>query len=439
MAMSREIPINVHPEYRRQQTTSEEQGKPRIFTRSSSLPSGPKLKLVMETLNRPSGARKGQASKAEHEKAATECPRQGTNGTKRNQNYKFWKSSLPRDLYPKIEYLSEHGPCEQNAREGREQRRHFFTENPFVEDLEKVFENQYASASKRRPVKLGRRNTFGAGSSRDTHQSAPKIGKNSSGGNKKDVFFNVPVQVEFNEIKDGNYEIKDGNYENEKKDLIENKVDEKDNIHGEEQTTKPVSEVDTGELQNHNTFRIQVINEPCDVSYDGIKDCNTIDKEQVLDELNSDGNEDTAREINEGKANTELGQIVINIQDDEQFSEDNEGKNKLSTIQSILKKAEGLEKEVDAFADNSKTKEYLTLEEVLTCCLIELDGIETNRDETIRLARKTAVQQLQKTLVRLEQKVSCKAVQNNEEELKDKSSKLDHSLEKECKNSNENV
>ena len=77
MAMSREIPISVHPDFGRQMT--DEQGKPRIFTRSSSLPSRPKLNLIRETLS-PKGFR---ASKEDHKQTAAESPSQGTNGTKK--------------------------------------------------------------------------------------------------------------------------------------------------------------------------------------------------------------------------------------------------------------------------------------------------------------------------------------------------------------------
>lgn len=452
MAMSREIPISVHPEFRRQMT--DEQGKPRIFTRSSSLPSRPKLNLVMETLN-PNGFHEEQASKEDHKQTTVESPSQGTNGTKRNQNNTFWKPSVPVD-YPKVELLSEHGPRKQNTSERKEQRRHFFAENPFIGDLERVFEDQYNSD--RRPVKLGRRNTYSPGSSRETHHSKPKIGRNFTERNKKETSFDIPIHVEFDEIKDCNDlekksspephqseptfgknsarrniqeaffdipvqvefdEVKGGN-EIKDKDLKENKVIEENSVQDTEQTTKPALEVNT----EQSTFRV---NEPSAVaSFDGIKDCNKSDKDKDLDPFNSDSNEeDTAREGNEGKENTIKCQVVEEDGEQSQrmsslpqeFTEENESKKKLLTIQSILKKAEGLERKVDAFNDSSKTKEYLVLEEVLTCCLIELDGIETNRDENIRLARKTAVQQLQKTLVRLEQKVSCRIVENSEEEM----------------------
>ena len=482
MAMSREIPISVHPEFRRQM--ADEQGKPRIFTRSSSLPSRPKLNLVRETLN-PNGFHKEEVSKEDHKQSTAESPSQGTSGTKRNQNYAFWKANMPED-YPKV----KHGPRKQNSSKEREQRRYFFTENPFIGDLEKVFEDQYNSD--RRPLKLERRNTYSAGSSRNTHYSEPTIGRNFTERNKKGTSFDIPIQVEFNEIKDSDdmekksspkyhhsepktgrnftkgtsFEIpidvefdevrgcidmgkekspefhqseptsfekgldsrniqeaffdipiqvefdgvKDGS-EVKDKDLEENKVKGENYVHDSEQITKPVSEVNTEQTEPSHV-----------VSFDGLKDCDKGEKDKDPDQVTSESNqEDTANKGNEGKESTQKCQVVGDGEPSQpvscsrlsqEFTEENESKNKLLTIQSILKKAEGLERKVDAFNDSSKTKEYLILEEVLTCCLIELDGIETNRDENIRLARKTAVQQLQKTLARLEQKVSCKNSEN---------------------------
>lgn len=492
MAMSRDIPINVHPEFRKR-TTIAQQGKPRIFTRSSSLPSGPKLRLVMETLN-PKEADQVRAKNPEEKETMAEYPNQGANGTKSNHNYdNFWNSSSPIDS------------------EERHRRRHFFAENPFIGDLEKVFEDQYKS-DLTRPVKLGRRNTYSEGSSRESQHSAPKIRNSSSERNKKETksfdipvkvefdlkikdgdesekksfkegylsepkvgksfsgesrektSFDVPVKVEFDEMKGGDerdrkcsevhsvpkigqkQNRKEMSYDvpvqvefnkiqerddRENKDL-ENKTFEKGGILDSEQTNKPVhSEVDK-EQNRSEVFRV---GEPCAISFGGSK-VNKIDKGQVLD--NSE--DDTATEINEGKFNIEQGQVIIEVGEQssstslpQEFKEENESRHKLLTIQNILKKAEGLEKKVDAFSDNSKTKEYLILEETLTCCLIELDGIETNQNENIRLARKTAVQQLQKTLAQLEKKVLC----NRDEE--DEFLKWDHSLEKEGNNSAERI
>ena len=492
MAMNREIPISVHPDFRRQMT--DQQGKPRIFTRSSSLPSRPKLNLVRETLN-PSGFRKEQASKEDHKQTAAESSSQETNGTKMNQNYASWKANMPVD-YPKVKLMSEHRPRKQNASEEREQRRHFFTENPFIGDLERVFEDRYNS--ERRPVKLGRRNTYSAASSRQPHHSEPKIGRNFTERNKNETSFDIPIHVEFDEIKEFNDmekrsspkphhsetktgrnstarnkkgtsldipihvefdEISDcngmerkispephhsepifgensvgrnsheacfdipvqvkfdeviGGNEIEDKDLEENKMMGKNSVQDTEETTKPVLEVNTEKSEPSAV-----------VSFDGLEDFDKSGKDNDLDPFNSESNEeDIAREGNECKENPPKCQIVVEDGAQSQresssclpqeFTEENESKNKLLTIRSILKKAEQLERKVDAFSDTSKTKEYLILEEVLTCCLIELDSIETNRDENIRLARKTAVQQLQQTLARLEEKVSSRAVENSE-------------------------
>ena len=241
-------------------------------------------------------------------------------------------------------------------------------------------------------------------SSPKLHQSEPtSFGKDFDSRNIQEAFFDIPIHVEFDEVKDGS-EVKD-------KDLEENKVKGENCVRDSEQITKPVLEVNTEQTEPSRV-----------VSFDGLKDYCKGEKDKDLDQVNSESNEeDAASKGNEGKESTQKCQVV---EDDEQsqplsfscspqeFTDENESKNKLLTIQSILKKAEGLERKVDAFNDSSKTKEYLILEEVLTCCLIELDGIETNQDENIRLARKTAVQQLQKTLARLEQKVSRKSSEN---------------------------
>jgi len=481
MAMSREIPISVHPEFERQ--TTDQQGKPRIFTRSLSLPCRPNINLVRETLN-PSGFHK-----KDHKLNASESSSQGTNGTKKNQNYAFWEADLPVD-YPHLKPMSEHRPRKQNASKGMEQRRHFFTENTFIGDLEKVFEDQYNSDS--RPVKLGRRNTYSAASSREPHHFEPKIGRNFTKRNKKGTSFDIPIQVEFDEIKDCNDmekesspephhsepktgrnfkvrnrkgtsfdipiqveldeiedykgmerkispephhsepifgenfagrnsqegEFEDVKDENEIKDegLEEKILEGENNVQHIEQTTKPILEVNSEE----SDFRF---NEPPVPNFDALKDFFNNGEDKDLGPFNSESNEeDFAREGNEGKENKcqegvedyEQFQRVSSSSLPQEFSEESKRKSKLLTIQSILKKAEELERKIDAFSERSKTKEYLILEEVLTCCLIELDGIETNRDENIRLARKTAVQQLQKTLTRLEQKVTCKTIESSE-------------------------
>ena len=423
--MSREIPISVHPEFM--------QGKPRIFTRSSSLPNGPKLQWVVENSNPSEAYQKEQASKTEHTQIADDSPTQRANGNNIDQKYKFWKSSLPVD-YPQVQYSSAGKPSVmRDATEGKEQRRHFFRGNPFVGDLDKVFEDHYTSGSPL-PVRLARRNTYSAGNLRETLPSAPKIGKTSR-RNRKGTSFNIPIQVEFDEIKGGK--------EGEEEGLVEDKAvkeenERKDNwlesVQDEEKTTKTGSEVDS---KQGNCNVLKIGKAACAVNFDKMKDYDDtemVKDQEVAEKSNLNSSEDVDRGIHEDKANTEQGeekgeepQSTESLP--QEFIEENESKNKLLTIQSILKKAEKLDKEVNAVSDMSKTKAYVTLEEDLTCLLLELDGIEANRDGNIRLARKRAVQQLQRTLTRLEEKVSCKDVQNSEKEEKDGS----------CLNRNENV
>ena len=420
--MSREIPISVHPEFM--------QGKPRIFTRSSSLPNGPKLQWVVENLN-PSEASQEQASKTEHTQIAGDSPTQRANGKNMDQKYKFWKSSLPVD-YP--QHSSAGKPCVmRDATEGKERRRHFFRGNPFVGDLDKVFEDHYTSGSPL-PVRLARRNTYSAGNLRETLPSAPKIGKTSR-RNRKGTSFNIPIQVEFDEIKGGK--------QGEEKGLEEDKAVKEENerknnwlesVQDAEKTTKTGSEVDSKE-GNYNVLKIDKA--ACAVNFDQMEDCDDtemVKDQEVAEKSNLNSSEDADRGIHEDNANTEQGEVKGEQPQSteslpQEFIEENESKNKLLTIQSILKKAEKLDKEVNAVSDMSKTKAYLTLEEDLTCLLLELDGIEANQDGNIRLARKRAVQQLQRTLTRLEEKVSCKELQNSGKEEKDGS----------CLNRNENI
>ena len=411
--MSREIPVTVHPEFK--------QGKPRIFSRSLSLPNGPKLKLVVETT---SNQREASTERSAHENTQTtdDSTTQRKNGNNQNQQYKLWKCSLP-ESFQRVQKPNEDESCEQpNHTERKEQRRRFFRENPFVGDLQKAFEDHYSSRSAL-PVRLGRRNTYSARSLRETLPSAPKMGKISL----LKTSFSIPIQVEVDE------KVKDGNDEGEEGSLRENKVIEADgkikdacgleSVQDEEETTK--EEDDYTVLNIDNAGAVGVDEKKNYVDEDLVKG------QDALGESNFNYSEDVREEITNDKTNTEQGEECTKEYTDKgeelrgaeslplEFSIENESKDKLLTIQNILKKAEKLEKEVLGFTDNSKTKAYLAIEENLTRLLIELDGIEANRAESIRLARKRAVQQLQRALTQLEENILCRTVQNNNGKDKD--------------------
>ena len=410
--MSREIPVTVHPEFK--------QGKPRIFSRSSSLPSRPKLKLVVETVSNPCETSKERSSKTAHENTQNtdDSSKQRKNGNIKNQQYKLWKYSLP-EHFQRVQKSSEDEPCEQqNHTDRKEQRRHFFRENPFVGDLQKVFEDHYLSGSSL-PVRLGRRNTYSARSLRETSPSAPEISKISL----PKTSFSIPIQVEVDE------KVKGGG-ENGEEILKENKVIEADgkiedarhseSVQDEEKTTKE-AEVD----MKKDNYTLLDIDNACAVNFDKKDYFDMATSQEALGKSYFNGGGDVREEIT--KTNTEQFKEYIKEYTDKgdesqsedslavEFSVENESKNKLLIIQSILKKAEKLEKEVLAFDESSKSKAYLAIEEKLTRLLIELDGIEANRDENIRLTRKRAVQQLQRALTQLEENISCRGVQNNED------------------------
>ena len=174
-----------------------------------------------------------------------------------------------------------------------------------------------------------------------------------------------------------------------------------------------------------DNYTVLDIDNACAVSFDKKDYFDMATSQEALGKSYFNGGGDVREEIT--KTNTEQFKEYIKEYTDKgdesqsedslplEFSVENESKNKLLIIQSILKKAEKLEKEALAFDESSKSKAYLAIEEKLTRLLIELDGIEANRDENIRLTRKRAVQQLQRALTQLEENISCRGVQNNED------------------------
>ena len=79
----------------------------------------------------------------------------------------------------------------------------------------------------------------------------------------------------------------------------------------------------------------------------------------------------------------------------------------LSQIHLIQEQTEQLKQEVSTF-NESRNKKYFNLEELLLRSIIKLDSVEAKGNERIRAARKTAVQNAQKTLSELEAKVAAK-------------------------------
>lgn len=76
----------------------------------------------------------------------------------------------------------------------------------------------------------------------------------------------------------------------------------------------------------------------------------------------------------------------------------------LARVQQVLFRVQLLQEDVDEFVGKKTDKSYRYLEELLTKELLELDSVETNGQEGVRLARKEAVQRIQGILDRLEKK-----------------------------------
>ncbi|XP_017543231.1 BAG family molecular chaperone regulator 4 isoform X1 [Pygocentrus nattereri] len=76
----------------------------------------------------------------------------------------------------------------------------------------------------------------------------------------------------------------------------------------------------------------------------------------------------------------------------------------LARVQQVLARVQLLQEDVDEFVGKKTDKSYRYLEELLTKELLELDSVETNGQDSVRHARKEAVQKIQAILDRLEKK-----------------------------------
>ncbi|XP_033852477.3 BAG family molecular chaperone regulator 4 [Acipenser ruthenus] len=76
----------------------------------------------------------------------------------------------------------------------------------------------------------------------------------------------------------------------------------------------------------------------------------------------------------------------------------------LARIQQVTEHVRLLEEDVNEFVGRKADRDYRCLEELLTKELLELDSIETRGQESVRQARKEAVQKVQGVLDRLERK-----------------------------------
>lgn len=76
----------------------------------------------------------------------------------------------------------------------------------------------------------------------------------------------------------------------------------------------------------------------------------------------------------------------------------------LGKVQQVMARVLLLQEDVDEFVGKKSDKSYRCLEELLTKELLELDSVETQGQESVRQARKEAVQRIQAILDRLEKK-----------------------------------
>ena len=407
MAASREIPIKVDPEFRWRSVmrTNEEQGKPRgtrVGTRSYSLPCEPSI--FLETLY----PKEREADDAEGNSA--EISRQGLNEREKSENDKISGKflTLSTDLLKEQGYNGDTMTDEQlNKSEEREQRRHFFQENPVVGDLVRVFEEHYTSSVPSRPIKLGRRNTYGPESSGESHLAPTRRTLNASGiTDRNETSFDIPIYVESDGRKDGTLEI-EGSHFCESHSLKETGSRE------EPQPSEQFSDCES-ELVEPKSSYDEEIHVSIDRDNGGVQ-------ERINEEIN-DKREEYQAHLHPEESNIVQGQRTIEDQP-EPFqiphlppkasgTGQQESEKKLLQIGGILKKADDLAREVDAFSESIKTKEYLILEEVLTRCLIELDAVEANQDENVRVERKKGVQILQQLLAQLEEKIEPDTIES---------------------------
>ncbi|CAG7835348.1 unnamed protein product [Allacma fusca] len=77
----------------------------------------------------------------------------------------------------------------------------------------------------------------------------------------------------------------------------------------------------------------------------------------------------------------------------------------LEKVDAVSQDVKQLEKQITEFTGNSKNKEYLFLDEMLTRNLIKLDNIETEGKEDVRNARKSCIKLIQKCITDLEAKL----------------------------------
>lgn len=377
--MEREIPVSIHPEYRRT-ATNKGQGKPRIFTRSVSLPSGAIARLIRETSD------PCHTSKDEKGKNLPANPMDGIKISRGEVFPEFW-SGISSSKCPEDKCFRDNMP--NKVSEETDDRSYVFSESPVLRD-EELHEDYYTSYPSE-PAK----STFRVESPGQTHLTPTN--HDSQPANFQASLI-IPIQVEF---------------ENENDDRMDNTILDND----EDQRERDINKI----LDNYNPPQETTREDDGHRSDRKKKGPRGKTEEEFLPRNPHQSSKGSDKNASVSEANIKQRQHKVNKTDQNTFPllirscsdpDSHESQKNLLKIQSILNKASEIEKEVNAFNDSHKTKKYLILEEVLTCCLIDLDGIHTNLDENVRLARKKAVQELQKVLARLERNIAFSAPDN---------------------------
>jgi hypothetical protein len=79
---------------------------------------------------------------------------------------------------------------------------------------------------------------------------------------------------------------------------------------------------------------------------------------------------------------------------------------KLDSVTRLEQTALQLQPSIQAFSGSKEDQEYLRIEELLTCTLLDLDEIDVEGNEELRSIRKKAVQTVQSLISCLEAKVN---------------------------------
>lgn len=114
-----------------------------------------------------------------------------------------------------------------------------------------------------------------------------------------------------------------------------------------------------------------------------------------------------------------ISKVFVNSEEEPPMEEPKEDEKTTLLLEKIKPIEQELEKwtqKVEEYSGDRKCKEYRFLDEMLTRCMLQLDNIETEGIEEVRLARKSAINNVQKYITRLETKANENAVAKQSEQ-----------------------